>query len=256
MREMMGWRAALFNRPQMISLRGMRRLAALTCLIAAAPASAQHITVVQTPIVYDPAAEYVTAGQDEPGYRRWVMADPSRMIGVKAFNDYLVGNGVGGVVPTWQLLRTASMWGRCSDQPFEVPPAEHWPNIVAALRYVGAFVEPVIGPVEPVSAYRNPRLNVCAGGAPTSTHMTGGAIDMVPLRPISRVALMEALCRLQIDKGSWNHIGFGFYKGVRFHIDARKTREWGTEGNAGGWGCIAVLSEGAKPFVQPVAGTP
>ena len=144
---------------------------------------------------FNAAAAYVTAGQDEPGYRAWVGADPLRPIRVKAFNDYLVVNGVGGVAPTWQLIRTASDWQKCGDQPFEVPPSEHWPNIVQALRYIGAFIEPVIGDVEPVSAYRNPSLNVCAKGAATSTHLTGGAIDMVPTRPVAREVLMEKLCR-------------------------------------------------------------
>lgn len=202
---------------------------------------------------FNAAAAYVTAGQDEPGYRAWVRADPVRPIRVKAFNDYLVTNGVGGVAPTWQLIRTASDWQKCGDQPFEVPPTEHWPNIVHALRYIGAFIEPVIGDVEPVSAYRNPYLNTCAKGAATSTHLTGGAIDMVPTRAVTRESLMERLCGIQLSKGSWNGIGLGFYKGLRFHIDARKVREWGTAGAGGGYGCAAVLREGALPFVEPPA---
>ena len=199
------------------------------------------------------ALEYVTAGQDEPGYRRWMAADQTRPARVKAFNDYLVTYGVGGVAPTWQLLRTASHWSKCGDQPFEVPPPTHWPNIVNALRFVGAFVEPVIGQVEVVSAYRNPRLNVCAKGAATSTHLTGGGIDMVPIQPFQRELLMSTLCRIQLGKGWWNNIGLGFYKGLRFHIDARKNREWGTAGAAGGWGCAAVLREGALPYVEQPA---
>lgn len=221
----------------------MKRLLILLALIVAAPATAQYVTVT--------AAPYVTAGQDEPGYRRWVFADPTRPIQVKAFNDYLTANGVGGVAPTWQLIRTASDWSKCGDQPFEVPPTEHWPNIVHALRFVGAFIEPLIGQVEPVSAYRNPALNTCAKGAATSTHLTGGGIDMVPVRAVPREWLMETLCRVQLDKGSWNNVGLGFYKGLRFHIDTRKNREWGTAGKAGGWGCTAVLREGAMPFVDP-----
>lgn len=202
---------------------------------------------------FDPAADYVTPGQDEPGYRAWVMADPTRATYVKSFNDYLVANGVGGVAPTWQLLRTASDWQKCGAQPFDVPPTSLWPNIVAALRYIGAFVEPVVGPVEPVSNYRNPGLNQCAGGARSSTHLSGGAVDMVPLRPVTRERLMESLCRVHVASGSWNTIGLGFYKGLRFHIDARKYREWGTAGAHGGWGCGAVLAEGALPFSEPTA---
>ena len=218
----------------------MKRLLILLAMLVAAPATAQ--------LRFNPVADYVTPGQDEPGYRAWVRAAPYRPMYVKSFNDYLVTNGVGGVAPTWQLLRTASDWQKCGDQPFEVPPTFAWPNIVAALRYVGAFIEPVLGQVEPVSVYRNPSLNVCAKGAATSTHLTAGAIDIVPLRPITREALMVTLCRIQLDKGSWNSIGLGFYKGLRFHIDSKKAREWGTAGARGGYGCAAVLAEGALPF--------
>jgi hypothetical protein len=205
---------------------------------------------------WKPSVAYVSAGQDEPGYRAWILADPHRAMYVKSFNDYLVTYGVGGVVPTWQLIRTASDWQKCGDQPFEVPPTAHWPNIVAALRFIGAFIQPVIGPVEPVSAYRNPTLNVCARGAPTSTHLTGGAIDMVPLKPTTREYLMETLCRIHLKDGGWNNIGLGFYKGVRFHIDATRNREWGTAGKGGGYGCEAVLREGAMPYVAPMVVAP
>lgn len=221
--------------------------------MAATGAEAQSRPAQNPAAAWQPAAAYVTIGQDEPGYRTWYMASPVHPLRVRAFNAYLTGNGVGGVVPTWQLLRTASDWRKCGGQPFEVPPTEHWPNIVHALRFVGAFVEPVIGEVELVSAYRNPPLNACAAGAATSTHLTGGGIDMVPRRPITRETLMSTLCRIQLDSGRWNGIGLGLYKGVRFHIDARKFREWGMAGAAGGFGCAAVLAEGPMPYVaEPV----
>lgn len=227
----------------------MRALLISALLACPAIASAQTSAAA----AWQPTAPYVTVGQDEPGYRNWYMASAVHPIRVRAFNDYLTANGVGGVVPTWQLLRTASHWQRCGGQPFEVPPTEHWPNIVHALRFVGTYVEPAIGEVEPVSAYRNPALNVCAGGAETSTHMTGGGLDMVPLRPITREALMETLCRIHLGSGTWNGIGLGLYKGVRFHIDARSFREWGMSGTRGGFGCQAVLTEGPMPYVPDVA---
>ena len=59
-----------------------------------------------------PAAAYITAGQDEPGYRNWYMASPRHRMAVTSFNNYLVTYGVGGIVPTWQLLRTATSWQR------------------------------------------------------------------------------------------------------------------------------------------------
>ena len=81
---------------------------------------------------WNPTAAYVTPGQDEPGYRAWYAGALWRAPHVKAFNDYLTEYQVAGVVPTWQLLRTASSWRRCGSQPFEVPPTTHWPNIVNA----------------------------------------------------------------------------------------------------------------------------
>jgi hypothetical protein len=224
----------------------MRMLMALLFLILAVPGFAQ------TP-AFNPAADYVTAGQDEPGYRAWVAADPSRPVYVKAFNTYLVTYGAGGVVPTWQLLRTASFWQRCNAQPFEVPPTAAWPNIVAALRYVGGYVIPRLGPVEAVSVYRNPALNACAGGAPESTHKTMGAVDLVPLMPITRETLMTRLCGIHEKSGQPFLIGLGLYKGLRFHIDARKYREWGMEGAQGHFGCGAVLAEGPMPYVESSA---
>ena len=98
-----------------------------------APAPAPPTILGPTP-GFTPANDYITIGQDEPGYRAWVSADPNRPVLVKSFNDYLVAAGVGGVAPTWQLLRTASQWQRCGAQPFEIPPTDGWPNIVAALR--------------------------------------------------------------------------------------------------------------------------
>lgn len=230
----------------------MRILAALILLLLALPASLSaqvgaplYSPSPQAPVWqrYNPAAEYITVGQDEPGYRRWVAAVAWRPTYVRAFHNYLVTNGVAGVAPTWQLLRTATAWRDCGAEPFEVPPTSEWANIVATLNYVGSYVVPAIGPVEPVSVYRNPALNVCAGGAAASTHREMGAIDMVPLRPISRRALMQDLCAIHVTNAEVTHAGLGFYKGVRFHIDARKHREWGTQGIHGGVGCVAVLAE-------------
>ena len=216
----------------------MRRISLLVSLLfASAPALTQP-----QPATFNPSAEYVTAGQDEPGYRRWYAAATWRPIYVRAFHNYLVANGVAGVAPTWQLLRTASQWQRCGADPFEVPPTSDWGNIVATLRFIGAYIVPVIGPVEPVSVYRNPALNVCAGGAEASTHREMGAVDIVPLRPINREGLMLALCAIHTAHPASNN-GLGFYKGLRFHIDARKYREWGTASASGGFGCAAVLAE-------------
>ncbi len=178
------------------------------------------------PAAWDPAAPYITQGQDEAGYRSWYLAAPWRAGQVKSFNDYLASAGVSGIVPTWQLLRTATAWKDCGGQPFEVPPSDEWPHMVQTLRYVRDYVIPAVGPVEPVSVYRNPALNVCAGGAPESAHKLDSAIDMVPLRPTDRVTLMRSLCGVHSQHGEAYQAGLGFYAYLRFHIDSTKYRRW------------------------------
>jgi len=175
---------------------------------------------------WDPAASYIAAGQDEPGYRSWYLAAPWRAAQVKSFNDYLAGAEVAGIVPTWQLLRTATSWKDCGAEPFEVPPTSEWPHIVQTLRYVRDQVVPTIGPVEPVSVYRNPTLNQCAGGAVESAHKMDSAIDMVPLRPITREALIKTLCDRHTARGEPYQAGLGFYAFIRFHVDSMKFRRW------------------------------
>jgi len=175
---------------------------------------------------WDPAASYIAAGQDEPGYRSWYLAAPWRAAQVKSFNDYLAGAEVAGIVPTWQLLRTATSWKDCGAEPFEVPPTSEWPHIVQTLRYIRDQVIPTIGPVEPVSVYRNPMLNQCAGGAIESAHKMDSAIDMVPLKPISREVLIKTLCDRHTARGEPYQAGLGFYAFVRFHVDSMKFRRW------------------------------
>jgi hypothetical protein len=213
----------------------MKLLAMPVMLITATLAAAQPVAApppapmpqaAPAPAVWDPVAPYITAGQDEPGYRSWYLAAPWRTAQVKAFNDYLVSNQVAGILPTWTLLRTATSWQECGGQPFEVPPADEWGHMVQTLRYVRDYVVPAIGPVEAVSVYRNPQLNQCAGGAPESAHKQDSAIDMVPLKPIDRVTLMRTLCGLHSQHGAAYNAGLGFYAYLRFHIDSTKFRRW------------------------------
>jgi hypothetical protein len=98
--------------------------------------------------------------------------------------------------------------------------------MVETLRYVRDYVIPAVGPVEPVSVYRNPVLNVCAGGAPESAHRLDSAIDMVPLKPTDRVTLMRTLCGIHTEHGAAYNAGLGFYAYLRFHVDSTKFRRW------------------------------
>ena len=223
------------------------RSIALSLLVAASAAGAQPPTWVPG-MPWEPTAPYVTAGQDELGYRNWYLAAPWHAGSVKSFNDYLTTYAVGGIVPTWQLLRTASDWQKCGAQPFEVPPTDDWPNVVQALRYIRDQVIPAIGPVEPVSVYRNPILNQCAGGAQESAHRFMQAVDMVPLRPITRSALIEQMCAIHSRRGASYGVGLGFYVGLRFHVDSRKFRTWGVN-DQGGIACARSYELAHAPEV-------
>ena len=213
-------------------------------LVQAAPGQPVPAAPVAPPILqpWNPAAAYISAGQDEPGYRSWYLAAPWRAAQVKSYNEYLATHQVAGILPTWQLLRTATSWQECGGQPFEVPPAEDWPNMVQTLRYVHDYVVPAVGPVEAVSVYRNPTLNQCAGGAPESAHKLDSAIDLVPLRPTDRITLMRTLCGIHSEHGAPYNAGLGFYAFLRFHVDSTKFRRWNMD--------PAVAAE-CPPLIRP-----
>ena len=242
----------------------MMRWISSLLLFAAAPAFAQagplmvyppSASPTPTPSVFNPAADYISIGQDELGYRSWYGASQRHATAVKSFNAYLTQWGVSGIVPTWQLLRTATSWQRCGGAPFEVPPVSEWPHIVQTLRYINDYVIPAVGPVEAVSAYRNPALNVCAGGAPESAHKHYSAIDMVPLRQTTREELMRKLCAVHARRGTDYSVGLGFYAFLRFHVDTTKYRRWGADPNVAS--CPPIIRPTDVATVAPtVAATP
>jgi hypothetical protein len=223
-------------------------------MLAAIAAQITPVPPAPLPPVWNPAADYITAGQDEPGYRSWYLAMPARAVQVKAFNVYLATYQVSGILPTWQLFRTATSWEECGGQPFEIPPTSEWPNIVQTLRYVHDYVVPAVGPVEAVSVYRNPALNQCAGGAPESAHKHYSAIDMVPLRQTTRENLMRALCADQARRGPDYQVGLGFYAFLRFHVDTQKFRRWNMDPAVAAQCPPIVHPEDAATVAQPMPG--
>lgn len=196
----------------------MRVLAALCSLLIAAPVAAQ---------VPPSGAEW----------RAWVNA-PGQRGRVASFERFLRKFGVIGVLPTQQLLRTASDWRRCG-AAFEVPPIETWARIVPSLRFIRDQVRPRIGRVQAVSGYRNPRLNRCAGGAPRSAHVGYWGLDLVPTSRITQAQLFSRLCALHRTRTARDaKFGLGFYGGTRFHVDTKRYRLWGSNNRAGTSPCL------------------
>lgn len=240
----------------------MRRLLSLLFALAiaavapaqVAPASMAAAQPMLVPAPWNPIADYVEPGQDEPGYRQWIARNPWRSGQVRLFHDYLTSSGVSYVAPTWQLLRTASDWRRCGAEPFEVPPQDEWANIVNTLRYVRDYVVPAVGPVEPVSVFRNAALNRCAGGAPESVHRSMSAIDFVPLQPIGREVMIGRLCSEHQRQGPRFNAGLGFYAKMRFHVDSWKYRTWGRDDH-GHLACPKVEVKVPVLAAVPLGGT-
>jgi hypothetical protein len=198
-------------------------LAALSATFAATPAAAQERV----------------EGQSKADYLAWLSRDPGARTMVLSFKSYLHAADVDDVVPTWQLVRTASKWRDCGGPRFEVAPAGEWTHIAATLRFVKAEVEPVIGDVQPVSGFRNEELNQCAGGAKASAHRHFYALDLVPVAEnLDRPELIRDICRIHQASGREFGIGLGFYTGMRFHLDSKGFRKWGANGSGATSPCV------------------
>jgi hypothetical protein len=214
----------------------MRWPTALCLLVLAAPVAAQELP---------------DEGQSEAAYAAWLDSEPGLRGEILSFEAWQDAAGVRGVIPTWQLLRTASMWRECNGPPFEVPPFRLWPGMTDTLRAIRGAVKPAVGEVEAVSGYRNPALNECARGASRSAHLDFFALDLVPLAPVSRGDLMRRLCATHARVGRRYDMGLGFYAFTRFHIDTRSFRRWGSAGPNGNESPCAVIERGEDPEAPP-----
>lgn len=220
----------------------MRRLfPIIAALSVAAPALAQELP----------------DGQGEAEYRVWLDAQPGRRGEVLSFEAWQDAAGVRNVLPTWQVIRTASMWRECGGEPFEVPPFRLWPGMTKTLAFIRDHVKPAVGEVEAVSGYRNPALNGCARGSAGSAHLDFFAIDLIPLRPTTRHQLFQELCPMHARYGRAAGVGLGFYAFTRFHIDTRSFRRWGAAGPNHNESPCALLERGEDPEPpQPVPVAP
>lgn len=198
------------------------------------------------------AAQEVPVGQGEAEYRAWLAANPQLQGQIMSFEAWQSAAGVQGVLPTYEILRTASMWRECGGQPFEVPPFALWPGLTMTLRYIRDAVKPAVGEVDAVSGYRNPALNRCARGADRSAHVGYFALDLIPRVPLARRELFRRLCTMHASSGRAFGAGLGFYTFQRFHIDTRSFRRWGSAGPRGNESPCAVLERGEDPLAGQI----
>ncbi|HEX8193951.1 MAG TPA: D-Ala-D-Ala carboxypeptidase family metallohydrolase [Allosphingosinicella sp.] len=231
--------------------------AALTPAVPVAPfdlsapiqAPVQQAPVQAAPAPAAPAAAPVHAhqhndgpssapGQDLADYRAWLARSAANREAVRAFRTYLDAEGLGDVIPVWQLIRTSSSWRECGADRFEVAPRDKWENITTTLKFVRDEVEPAVGKVEALSVYRNETLNRCSNGAPASAHRLFFALDLKPVSDsVSRPGMISRVCAAHRRSGSAYDAGLGFYSGRRFHVDSHGFRKWGPDGRGASSPC-------------------
>lgn len=161
---------------------------------------------------------------DAERYNAWSKKHGDEIL---AYQSFLDEKAVGDIVPMPQLLKSARDWKKCKAEAFTMPPRELWPNIVPTLlvikklRSEGVLINPIAA-----SVYRDPVLNVCAGGSPKSKHMQLNAIDFdIDATPES----LESLCHAWRTHGAELKLGLGFYAPTKIHLDTLGYRSWGSD---------------------------
>ncbi len=166
-------------------------------------------------------------------FNSWLDEAPSRRADVHAFEAFLSQEGVGGVLPTREILLNDTSWSEChAGAPFSLAERAYWPHIVNTLRYIHDEIIPAVGPVQVASGYREAALNRCSGGAAHSAHAQFYALDLMPVGSMDRNTLISRVCANHAHYGATYHIGLGFYERERFHIDSRSFRRWGSDYHA------------------------
>jgi len=184
----------------------------------------------------------------EQEFRRWAAEDSARQEAFVRFEAMLRRQGVADVLPAYDLWIVDRLKTRCMHAPFVAPPEEQWPNIVETLRFIRDYVEPVVGDVRAVSAFRDQAFNECVGGAPASAHRGFFAIDLMPMdRRVTRETLIERLCAVHVREGRRARVGLGIYQARRFHIDTRSYRGWGADYRGGSFPCRQATASLRNP---------
>ena len=165
-------------------------------------------------------------------FKDWLATHSYQKAEVLAYQNYLQSQ-LGTIPPMDQLLASARDARRCGFEPYEVPPASLWQNMVPTLQLLQHMQKQGYLPYSTIirSVYRNPALNDCAGGAGESKHMTNGAIDIwVPENEGNKWAVdstIDGLCQFWQSSGQSYNFGLGLYPTGSVHLDTQGFRKWG-----------------------------
>ncbi|WP_261396558.1 D-Ala-D-Ala carboxypeptidase family metallohydrolase [Photobacterium rosenbergii] len=158
-------------------------------------------------------------------FRGWVLMNRKEKE-IQEGYKYFLDNGVKEGIPLHLILLQGTDWRLSNTTVFNLPDKKNWDNMVRTLLFIQEHVMPKTGLLIPVSGDRSKEYNQHAGGAPRSSHLDFCALDMVPIRNISRTELHKILMSVYNKVGRKNNMGLGLYSGVRFHIDTCGHRSW------------------------------
>ncbi|WP_030425318.1 D-Ala-D-Ala carboxypeptidase family metallohydrolase, partial [Acinetobacter baumannii] len=169
-------------------------------------------------------------------YRAWLNTG-DHYERVREYEKFLARHDVAGIVPSFELLRSARDWQKCGRSEYAVPNRELWNNSLSTLRVFKYLIAAkVLTDFEVTSVYRDLPLNECAGGASSSKHLFNSAIDfrIGPEVPQPQdYAFIEntkfKLCQFWAQHGQSLNLGIGLYSSGQIHIDTQGYRTWGPD---------------------------
>ncbi|NJR20338.1 MAG: hypothetical protein HC777_01880, partial [Hyphomonadaceae bacterium] len=123
------------------------------------PQDAKPFEQIATPT--PPAVQPEQPDNTPPHFRAWLAQNRDQVPRFDALKAFLDAQGVGEVLPSWQLIQTETVDAatKCAVPGFAVPPAEMWPAIVPTLRLVRDQIVPLVGPVQVLSSFRTAEAN-------------------------------------------------------------------------------------------------
>lgn len=153
------------------------------------------------------------------------------------YERFLEQNGVGHVIPSFELFKTARDWEKCGRSQYMVPNRELWKNQIPTLKVFKYLIaSKVLTDFEVTSVYRDLPLNQCAGGAGSSRHLFNSAMDfrIGPENPTPQdYSFIEntkfKLCQFWAQNGQGLNMGLGLYATGQIHIDTQGFRTWGPD---------------------------
>ena len=198
-------------------------------------------------------AQELPDGQSEADFVRWLGTNPGYRGQILSFESWQEMAGVKNVLPTWQLVRTASMWRECNGAAVRgAARSSSGPTWSAPCASSATMSAPRSARSRRFRATAT-RRSTAARAAPSAAPISiSSRSTWSPGQPLTRRQLFERLCPMHSRSGPAANAGLGFYTFMRFHIDTKSFRRYGSAGPQGNESPCAVLERGEDPEAPPL----